>query len=51
MSCTNDHCPELEAMHDSGMAVISDHPNTDSEQACILSRNIALIERWAADGK
>ena len=38
-------------MQNSGMAVFADHPNTDSEQACILSRNIALIERWAAEGK
>ena len=48
---TNDHGPESEAMYDSNMAVFANSPNPDPEQARILSRNIALMKRWAAEGK
>ena len=48
---TNDQGPESEAMYDSNMAVFSNSPNTDAEQAGILRRNIALMKRWAAEGK
>ena len=51
MDRTNDHGPEQEAMYDSDMAVFSSSPNADPEQASILSRNIALMKRWAAEGK
>ena len=48
---TKDRGPESEAMYDSNMAVFADSPNADAEQARILSRNIALMKRWAAEGK
>ena len=51
MERTNDQGAESEAMYDSAMAVFSNSPNTDSEQASILSRNIALMKRWASEGK
>lgn len=48
---TKDRGPESEAMYDSNMAVFANSPNADAEQARILSRNIALMKRWAAEGK
>ena len=48
---TNDHGAESEAMYDSDMAAFSNSPNADAEQASILSRNIALMKRWASEGK
>ena len=48
---TKDRGPESEAMYDSNMAVFANSPNADDEQARILSRNIALMKRWAAEGR
>ena len=48
---TKDRGPEPEAMYDSNMAVFANSPNADAEQARILSRNIALMKRWAAEGR
>ncbi len=48
---TNDHGAESDTMYDSDMAVYSDSQNASAEQATILSRNIALMKRWAAEGK
>ena len=48
---TKDRGPESEAMYDSNTAVFANSPNPDAEQARILSRNIALMKRWAAEGK
>ena len=51
MKRTNDHGPESEAMYDSDMAVYINSRNVDSEQGSILTRNIALMKQWAAEGK
>ena len=51
MERTNDHGPESEAMYESDMAVYSNSKNVDSEQGSILTRNIALMKQWAAEGK
>lgn len=51
MQRTQDRGPESEAMYDSNMAVFANSPNVDAEQARILDRNIALMKRWAAEGK
>ena len=49
---TGDRGAESEAMFDSDMAVYSKgQRRSDSEQAAILARNIALMKQWAADGK
>ncbi len=48
---TNDHGAESEAMYDSEMAVYSKRVSNDPEMASILRRNIALMKRWAAEGK
>jgi len=48
---TKDRGPESEAMYDSNMAVFANSANPDAEQERILSRNIALMKRWAAEGK
>jgi arylsulfatase A-like enzyme len=51
MERTNDHGPESEAMYDSDMAVYLDPKGADSERIRTLNRNIALMKRWAAEGK
>jgi arylsulfatase A-like enzyme len=51
MKRTNDHGAESEAMYDSDMAVYARSRNVDPEQAAILKRNIALMKKWAAEGK
>lgn len=33
------------------MAAFAKSPNADREQARIFSRNVALMKRWAAEGK
>ena len=48
---TKDRGEEAEAMYDSEMAVYSNAVRRDAEQGSILSRNIALMKRWAAEGK
>lgn len=51
MKRTNDHGPESEAMYDSDMAVYRKSKNADPEPGKILTRNIALMKQWAAEGK
>ena len=51
MKRTNDHGPESEAMYDSDMAVYINSKNVDPKQGSILTRNIALMKQWAAEGK
>lgn len=51
MKRTNDHGPESEAMYDSDMAVYLKPKDVGTEQGRILSRNIALMKQWAAEGK
>ena len=51
MQRTKDQGPESEAMYDSDMAAFARPSRSESEQAEILSRNIALMKRWAAEGK
>ena len=48
---TNDHGAESAAMYDSEMAAYSARVSANPESAAILSRNIALMKRWAAEGK
>lgn len=48
---TNDHGAESAAMYDSDMAAYSKRVSANPESAAILSRNIALMRRWAAEGK
>ena len=48
---TNDHGAESEAMYDSDMAAYSERVSANPELARILSRNIALMKRWSAEGK
>jgi len=48
---TNDHGAESAAMYDSEMAAYSRRVSANPESAAILSRNIALMKRWAAEGK
>ena len=50
MESTHDQGPEPEAMYDSDMAVYQNSKQADGEQEKIL-RNIALMKRWAAEGK
>ena len=50
MKRTNDHGAESAARYDSDMAVYTTS-QSDPEQASILSRNIALMKQWAAEGK
>jgi hypothetical protein len=42
--------PESEAMYDSDMSVYK-QGNSAADQKEILSRNIALMKKWAAEGK
>ena len=51
MKRTNDHGPESEAMYDSDMAVYLKPRDVDTERGSILTRNIALMKQWAAEGK
>ena len=51
MKRTNDHGPESDAMYDSDMAVYLKPRDVGTEQGRILSRNIALMKQWAAEGK
>ena len=51
MKRTNDHGPESDAMYDSDMAVYLKPKDVGTEQGRILSRNIALMKQWAAEGK
>ena len=51
MKRTNDRGAEAEAMYDSDMAVYTNSQSRDPEQISILSRNIALMKQWAAEGK
>ena len=51
MKTTNDQGPESEAMYDSDMAVYSKSKSAGVEQEKILTRNIALMKKWAAEGK
>ncbi|MDA2924936.1 sulfatase [Acidobacteria bacterium AH-259-L09] len=51
MKRTNDHGPESEAMYDSDMAVYINAEDDDPEQRSVLTRNIALMKKWAAEGK
>jgi arylsulfatase A-like enzyme len=48
---TNDHGAESAAMYDSEMAAYSKRVSANPESAAILSRNIALMKRWAAEGR
>ncbi len=43
--------PESEAVYDRNMAAYAKSPNADRRQARISSRNLALMTRWAAEGK
>jgi len=45
MSETNDHGEESEAMYDSDMAVYIGSGNP------VIEKNIALMKKWAAEGK
>ena len=47
---TNDHGAESAAMYDSDMAAYSERVSANPESAAILSRNIALMRRWSAEG-
>jgi arylsulfatase A-like enzyme len=51
MKRTDDHGPESEAMFDSDMAVYLNTKDNEPEQKNALTRNIALMKKWAAEGK
>ena len=48
MKRTNDHGPESEAMYKSDMAV---YLKSEDLKERILTRNIALMKEWEAEGK
>lgn len=43
--------PESEAVYDRNIAAYAKSPNADRQQARISSRNLALMKRWAAEGR
>jgi len=48
---TGDKGPESDAMYDSDMAVYINSKNVDPVAGETLTRNIATMKRWAAEGK
>ena len=48
---TGDKGPESDAMYDSDMAVYTESKGKDPVQGKILTDNIALMKKWAAEGK
>ena len=48
---TKDQGDESEAMYESDMAEYRNSKNVDPVQGAILERNIALMKKWATEGK
>lgn len=51
MENTNDHGPESEARYDSEMEAYINSKSVDPIQKKVLTENIALMKKWASEGK